>query len=146
MLLLLLFWSGHVVAAVVLCEFTDEANRAKQPKTQEELLEEFRRREREKALATGKDYARRPTSYKSSLSLKIEMGTTRRKSRSASPVAVAATSSASASRGEARSPETKRTAQPSVEHKQKMAQLMQKYKHIHAHRMSVCCYGKHCQH
>eukprot|EP00922_Rhytidocystis_sp_ex-Travisia-forbesii_P048503 GHVS01072241.1.p1 GENE.GHVS01072241.1~~GHVS01072241.1.p1 ORF type:complete len:634 (-),score=127.25 GHVS01072241.1:199-2100(-) len=101
----------------------EDASRAKQPKTQEELLEEFRRREREKALASGKDYARRPTSYKSSLSLKIEMGTTRRKSRSSSPLAVAPSSSASR---RAPSPEKKKV-EPSVEHRQKMAQLMQKY-------------------
>ncbi|KAF8823114.1 PRP38 family protein [Cardiosporidium cionae] len=50
------------------------------PKTQEELLIEFRRREREKALATGKDYARRPTSYKSSLSLKLDTCSTRKRS------------------------------------------------------------------
>ncbi|OEH79547.1 prp38 family domain-containing protein [Cyclospora cayetanensis] len=40
-------------------------------KTQQQLLQEFRRKEQEKALATGKDYARRPTSYKSALSLKM---------------------------------------------------------------------------
>uniref|UniRef100_A0A0G4FPA4 Pre-mRNA-splicing factor 38 n=1 Tax=Chromera velia CCMP2878 TaxID=1169474 RepID=A0A0G4FPA4_9ALVE len=41
-------------------------------KTEEELLAEFRRREQEKAIATGKDYARRPTSYKSSLSVRVD--------------------------------------------------------------------------
>eukprot|EP00375_Theileria_parva_P001754 XP_764429.1 hypothetical protein [Theileria parva strain Muguga] len=34
----------------------------------EDLIREFKRREREKALAVGKDYGKRPSSYKSSLS------------------------------------------------------------------------------
>lgn len=41
--------------------------------------------ESQKALATGKDYARRPTSYKSSLSLKVDNIPVRRRSRSRSP-------------------------------------------------------------
>ncbi|CRG95595.1 pre-mRNA-splicing factor 38B, putative [Plasmodium gallinaceum] len=53
--------------------------------TEDELISKFRKIESQKALATGKDYARRPTSYKSSLSLKVENISTRKKSRSLSP-------------------------------------------------------------
>ncbi|CRH04061.1 pre-mRNA-splicing factor 38B, putative [Plasmodium relictum] len=53
--------------------------------TEDELINKFRKMESQKALATGKDYARRPTSYKSSLSLKVENISTRKKSRSLSP-------------------------------------------------------------
>lgn len=49
-------------------------------KTEDELLNRFRKMEREKAVATGKDYAKRPTSYKSSLSLKAANLSTRNKS------------------------------------------------------------------
>ncbi|AFZ81638.1 hypothetical protein BEWA_010550 [Theileria equi strain WA] len=40
--------------------------------SKQDLLNEFKRREREKALATGKGYAKRPTSYKSSLSSRLD--------------------------------------------------------------------------
>ncbi|SBT72511.1 pre-mRNA-splicing factor 38B, putative [Plasmodium malariae] len=53
--------------------------------TEDELISKFRKIESQKALATGKDYARRPTSYKSSLTLKVDNICTRKKSRSRSP-------------------------------------------------------------
>lgn len=101
---------------------SDEKHRHK---TQGELMEEFKRREREKALATGKNYARRPTSYKSSLSLKPDKGssTSRRKSRSPSGIKV---DSSVSSLRRAASPDAKRK-EPSLEHRQKVAQLMEKY-------------------
>ncbi|SBS87743.1 pre-mRNA splicing factor [Plasmodium ovale curtisi] len=57
----------------------------KNENTEDELINKFRKIESQKALATGKDYARRPTSYKSSLTLKVENISTRKKSRSRSP-------------------------------------------------------------
>eukprot|EP00920_Eleutheroschizon_duboscqi_P025449 GHVT01062632.1.p1 GENE.GHVT01062632.1~~GHVT01062632.1.p1 ORF type:complete len:516 (-),score=108.12 GHVT01062632.1:388-1725(-) len=95
------------------------------PKTQEELVEEFKRRQREKALATGKDYARRPTSYKSALSARTVKASGRR-SRSNSP-------STTMDMRAARSPSPANTSGPhatqeaSFEQKQRMAQLMQRY-------------------
>ncbi|CAI7723058.1 pre-mRNA-splicing factor 38B, putative [Plasmodium vivax] len=50
-----------------------------------ELINKFRKIESQKALATGKDYARRPTSYKSSLTIRVENIQTRKKSISRSP-------------------------------------------------------------
>ncbi|GAW83141.1 pre-mRNA-splicing factor 38B [Plasmodium gonderi] len=52
---------------------------------EDELINKFRKIESQKALATGKDYARRPTSYKSSLTIKVENILTRKKSVSRSP-------------------------------------------------------------
>eukprot|EP00923_Selenidium_pygospionis_P003540 GHVN01005587.1.p1 GENE.GHVN01005587.1~~GHVN01005587.1.p1 ORF type:complete len:660 (+),score=124.98 GHVN01005587.1:163-2142(+) len=50
------------------------------------VVNEYRRHQRDKAAASGKDYARRPTSYKSSLSLKAESGTMLpRRNKSPSP-------------------------------------------------------------
>eukprot|EP01054_Gregarina_sp_Poly1_P003017 Gregarina_sp_Poly_1__3016@NODE_1847_length_3213_cov_87_893516_g1199_i0_p1_GENE_NODE_1847_length_3213_cov_87_893516_g1199_i0NODE_1847_length_3213_cov_87_893516_g1199_i0_p1_ORF_typecomplete_len477_score91_04PRP38/PF03371_15/5_5e48_NODE_1847_length_3213_cov_87_893516_g1199_i017483178 len=40
----------------------------------EDLMAEFRKKERERALASGKDYAKRPSSYKASLSVKLGHG------------------------------------------------------------------------
>ncbi|ETW29284.1 hypothetical protein PFUGPA_03572 [Plasmodium falciparum Palo Alto/Uganda] len=57
----------------------------KYEKTEDELISRFKKLESQKALATGKDYARRPTSYKSSLSLKVDNIPVRRRSRSRSP-------------------------------------------------------------
>ncbi|SOV24812.1 pre-mRNA-splicing factor 38B, putative [Plasmodium sp. DRC-Itaito] len=59
--------------------------RDKYEKTEDELISRFKKLESQKALATGKDYARRPTSYKSSLSLKVDNIPIRRRSRSRSP-------------------------------------------------------------
>mmetsp|Transcript_13741 Transcript_13741/g.39594 ORF Transcript_13741/g.39594 Transcript_13741/m.39594 type:complete len:704 (+) Transcript_13741:69-2180(+) len=91
------------------------------PKTNEELMEEFRKRERNKALASGKDYARRPTSYKSALSAKI-LQSTRKKSRSPSPNR----QPRDEDKRRSPSPEQEDRKEPSLEHKQKMAQLMEK--------------------
>ncbi|SPJ12470.1 pre-mRNA-splicing factor 38B, putative [Plasmodium sp. DRC-Itaito] len=59
--------------------------REKYEKTEDELISRFKKLESQKALATGKDYARRPTSYKSSLSLKVDNIPIRRRSRTRSP-------------------------------------------------------------
>lgn len=40
--------------------------------SKDELLKEFQRRQRSKAVAVGKDYAKRPSSFKSSLSSKMD--------------------------------------------------------------------------
>eukprot|EP01053_Blabericola_migrator_P004473 Blabericola_migrator_1__4472@NODE_238_length_10988_cov_97_569087_g202_i0_p3_GENE_NODE_238_length_10988_cov_97_569087_g202_i0NODE_238_length_10988_cov_97_569087_g202_i0_p3_ORF_typecomplete_len288_score51_09PRP38/PF03371_15/8_6e16_NODE_238_length_10988_cov_97_569087_g202_i064927355 len=40
----------------------------------EDLMAEFKKKERERALASGKDYAKRPSSYKASLSVKLGHG------------------------------------------------------------------------
>ncbi|CXH16372.1 hypothetical protein PBK173_000522600, partial [Plasmodium berghei] len=57
----------------------------KDENTEDELINKFRKIESQKALATGKDYARRPTSYKSSLTIKVENIYSRKKKRSISP-------------------------------------------------------------
>lgn len=62
----------------------DRESRKESEKTEDELINKFRKKEREKAVATGRDYAKRPTSYKSSLSLKVSNLSTRRKSVSKS--------------------------------------------------------------
>merc|ERR1719217_1463426 len=43
-------------------------------KSLEELKDKFRQDERDKAVASGKDYARRPVGYKSALAQKREVG------------------------------------------------------------------------
>ncbi|PFH34818.1 PRP38 family protein [Besnoitia besnoiti] len=118
-------------------------------RTQHDLLKEFRRKEREKALATGKDYARRPTSYKSSLSSRLtnaphsqssrthvsssarksERSPSRGRGGSKRPVqsseregARAPASSASSEAAAAAAPK-----QPSQEHLKKVQQLMERY-------------------
>lgn len=52
----------------------------------EDIAKQVLERERSGALASGKDYAQRPASYKGSLSLKMDRYTSRRASRSRSPV------------------------------------------------------------
>lgn len=105
-----------------------------QPKTQSDLMEEFRKRERAKALASGKDYARRPTSYKSSLSLRFETSTGRKRSRSPpvptvrrDPV-VKKPSATSTSRDTlAIGNQDLKKHEPSLAHQQRMAQLVERY-------------------
>ena len=60
-------------------------SRSLSPESQMKLLEEkVRRQERDAAVANGKDYARRPTGLKEALSMKLQVGTNRK--RSASPI------------------------------------------------------------
>lgn len=61
--------------------------RARSP-SPEVSLEALRRKEREEAVAQGKDYARRPSSYKNSLSMSLISGTARRRSRSVAALLV----------------------------------------------------------
>jgi len=100
----------------------DAGGGRRQPQTHEELMGEYRRRQREKAVASGKDYARRPTSYKSSLSLRLEVGTTRKRSKSPSP-------GRAQRENRQRSPSADecKKKEPSLEHKLKIAQLMERY-------------------
>jgi len=51
------------------------------PQKDEDLDAIIKRREQEKAVAQGRDFARRPTSYKTSLSVPVQLGTSRRRSR-----------------------------------------------------------------
>jgi len=55
-------------------------SRNKDKKEEEELMDEVLKKERERASAhTKDDYAKRPASYKSALSLALPVGTTRKK-------------------------------------------------------------------
>jgi len=45
------------------------------------LLERIIQEEKRNALAVGRDYASKPTSYKSSLSLRMPLGNTRKRSK-----------------------------------------------------------------
>eukprot|EP01071_Lankesteria_metandrocarpae_P003320 Lankesteria_metandrocarpae@DN2891_c0_g1_i1.p1 len=129
----------------------DAADGRNEPKSQEELVEEFRRRESAKAVASGKDYARRPTSYKSCLSRHAATGiSTRKRSGTGaasegsarvipviSSVGVETESSGSQSLGASSSNSTNRSAgqgntsqddrDAAQKGKQRMAQLMEKY-------------------
>lgn len=113
-----------------------DSDEDRRPKTQEELVEEFRKRQREKVVASGKDYARRPTSYKSSLSVRLDQSSKKRP-KSASPTRAhqppvlpskPTTYSNEASHSQSSSSSSSSTRkEPSLEHKQKMAHLMEKY-------------------
>ncbi|EPR59362.1 PRP38 family protein [Toxoplasma gondii ME49] len=114
-------------------------------KTQHDLLKEFRRKEREKALATGKDYARRPTSYKSSLSSRLNnpsqssrshRGSSRKTDRSPSHGRSGNKQPKQGSDRDSRSapvssslnePSSTTPKEPSHEHLKKMQQLMERY-------------------
>ena len=87
------------------------------------VLEEFRKRERAKALASGKDYARRPTSYKSSLSLRFETSTGRKRSRS--PPVVYRGPVVNKSQSEHTG--SKKNEESSLAYQQRMAQIMERY-------------------
>ena len=58
------------------------------PATTEDLLQKVLREERNSSAAVGRDYGRRPASYKGSLALKVDRFTARKKSRSRSPTIV----------------------------------------------------------
>eukprot|EP01066_Platyproteum_vivax_P011191 Platyproteum_vivax@DN5076_c0_g1_i1.p1 len=96
----------------------------RKPMTQEEAMRQFMKREQNKAIATGKDYARRPTSYKSSLSLRMESSTIRRRSPEKEAKAMGGVSSSRYYEDEAQ--ERKKDG-PSAEHQKKIAALMAQY-------------------
>eukprot|EP01069_Polyplicarium_translucidae_P010439 Polyplicarium_translucidae@DN3379_c2_g1_i4.p1 len=89
-----------------------------------ELMEEYRRRERAKALAPGKDYARRPSSYKSSLSVRVESSLRKREK---SPETVTVETRTPPCAPTSRTDSAAEQKKPSLLHKQKMAQLVQRY-------------------
>lgn len=84
----------------------------------------IRQRERDQALAVGRDYAKRPTSYKTSLSTPLEVGTARKRSRSPPPVSYR---SSRRTTKRSPSPEVKKKKKPSKEHLEKMAKLREQY-------------------
>jgi len=47
----------------------------------ERMKRELQKKEQNRAVASGKDYAKRPPSYKQALSLKLSVGTARARSR-----------------------------------------------------------------
>lgn len=89
-----------------------------------DLDEIIKRKERDEALAVGRDYAKRPTSYKTSLSIPMQIGTNRKRSRT--PPIRRHTSGRRRRRSE--SPSRKPKAKPkSKEYMQKMAKLKERY-------------------
>eukprot|EP00455_Lapot_gusevi_P041535 TRINITY_DN4828_c0_g1_i8.p1 TRINITY_DN4828_c0_g1~~TRINITY_DN4828_c0_g1_i8.p1 ORF type:complete len:362 (+),score=34.95 TRINITY_DN4828_c0_g1_i8:736-1821(+) len=91
-------------------------SRRSRSRSPEDLEEIIRKRAQESAVAHGKDYAKRPPSYKTSLSLQACVGTNRKRSKTPPPPP----RTRSPVRREA-SPPKKR--QPSVQHRAKMEQL-----------------------
>eukprot|EP00916_Digyalum_oweni_P017145 GHVL01028046.1.p1 GENE.GHVL01028046.1~~GHVL01028046.1.p1 ORF type:complete len:244 (+),score=39.14 GHVL01028046.1:959-1690(+) len=91
--------------------------------TQEDARREFMKREQNKAIATGKDYARRPTSYKSSLSLRVDTATRRRSRSPEVKINQVPPKTTSSSR-----PEKQHSSSgPSWNHQKKIASLMAQY-------------------
>eukprot|EP00917_Polyrhabdina_sp_WS-2016_P011089 GHVP01024305.1.p1 GENE.GHVP01024305.1~~GHVP01024305.1.p1 ORF type:complete len:656 (-),score=94.63 GHVP01024305.1:362-2329(-) len=91
--------------------------------SERDLRAEFKKRETDKVLATGKDYARRPASYKSSLSAKMTTNVPRRETRIPMSEEVDLRSHSTAT------PKTKpvEVSMPSRAHQAKMMSLMGKY-------------------
>ncbi|SCM03013.1 pre-mRNA-splicing factor 38B, putative [Plasmodium chabaudi chabaudi] len=91
----------------------------KDENTEDELINKFRKIESQKALATGKDYARRPTSYKSSLTIKVENIYSRKKNRSISPKRI--------ERPVQTNQNDKKTTENVVPENSKLKELMERY-------------------
>lgn len=85
-------------------------------KTEDELILKFRKMERERVVAKGKDYARKPESYKSALSVKVQNMSTRGRSKSPKR-----TENIQYIKKTVRSPETKNEEDPHLK------ELMKKY-------------------
>jgi len=96
------------------------------------MMEEILRKERDSATAVGRDYARRPASYKTALSMKLTSGSNRKRSRSPPSSSNSSSHSHSSHSSKARaaarsSPPPAVKKAPSMEAEARMAKLRQQY-------------------